>query len=176
MAICLGLVENPLPYAVHRVTIRVRVHLANGMGVLEQLTALQQRLLPAESSAPYYVSLPVETTAVVGVDAAVIHAEISAEPLPSLTVEEESYQFRDGRYQLNAVLYNPGPTAVSHVRANVTLLDADGGVAGYRIAYLAERLPAHGRIPIHIEVTPQGGWEHLTPILYVEAQDSDTTP
>lgn len=166
--ICLGLVSNPLNYAVESVVVEVQY------AALSQLSVIEQAVIPPGGSAPYQ-SIFDARTGDESADVNLINADIGTDDRwVALETERVSAEtFPDGRFVISAQVVNSGTTPAEVLRAVVTLLDDDGRVVGYRVLTFDEGALILGRmesVPLRVVVTPQIPVDQVRYQVYVEGR------
>jgi len=170
--ICLGEVRNPLATPIQNVALQVAVSARSGDAPVIRTALIAQSIIPPGDSAPYHVIITTLPTAALVTESVVIRAEpvVDIDRFASLLIEDERATLRGERYQVAAMVYNPGPAAARDLLAVVTLRGNDGIIAGYRVAHIGSRLPVGERVALRMNVTPQRRSETYTHQLYVEAE------
>jgi len=169
--LCLGKVTNPLSEPVAHVRLRIRLTAADGEVLAETTTGVEQTIIPPGQSAPYSVVFDASTSG----DEQVSVELIAVSPAPGsglilLDVVDEQAGVTDRGYRVAATVLNTTGVRAHAVRVVLTLLDADGQVAGFRVATLPESLDPGEQRTISIDVLPQAMGENLTHQLHAEAR------
>lgn len=169
--LCLGRVDNPLDFAVERVTVEVSLSQPDGTTALRRAT-VEQMLIPAGSFAPYQASFDGDADSSGSVNARMISAAYSAQALTEVRVAEVAGEVQDGRVLVSAVITNPDSHEVELLRAFITLLDGTGRVIGYRVLMfeMGTVLASGEDYPLHVELTPQVSDTQPEYNVYVEAR------
>jgi LysM repeat protein len=167
--LCLGRVDNPLDFAVERVTVEVSLSQADGTTALRR-ASVEQMLIPAGSFAPYQASFDGNVSG--SVNARMVSAAYSAQSVPEVLVEDVEGEVQDGRVLISAMITNPDAHEVELLRAFITLLDGTGQVIGYRVlVFEVGTVLASGEdYPLHVEMTPQVSNAQPEYSVYVEAR------
>lgn len=167
--LCLGRVDNPLDFAVERVTVEVSLSQPDGTTALRRAT-VEQMLIPAGSFAPYQASFDGNVSG--SVNARMVSAAYSAQSVPEVLVEDVEGDVQDGRVLISAIITNPDAHEVELLRAFITLLDGTGRVIGYRVlVFEVGTVLASGEdYPLHVEMTPQVSDVQPEYSVYVEAR------
>jgi hypothetical protein len=170
-SMCLGSVRNLLDVPLEQIAVTLQHADAAGGEPLEQTTWIEQALLLPNASAPYRVIWGTSQLATEQVSAVLARASIATDTAryADIRVISTAGQMQGGRYVMQATLENAGAVDARDVRAILTLRTGDGGVAGYRITRVRERLAAGARLDISIDMIPQQGAADLIPTLYIEA-------
>ena len=167
--VCLGLVHNPLDDTIARVAVHVELFDVRGVALAEQDVTIEQRHIPPGGSAPYRVLFSDMPDAVGHVLVSLRSADVATRGAAALRVENERGIMHGGQYIVTADVTNPGPEAVSDLRAIITLRDGDDHLVGYRAVPLAESLPANASHALRVPVMPLDGGGTYTHTLVVEA-------
>lgn len=167
--LCLGRVDNPLDFAVERVTVEVSLSQPDGTTALRR-ASVEQMLIPAGSFAPYQASFDGNVSG--SVNARMVSAAYSAQSVPEVLVEDVEGDVQDGRVLISAIITNPDAHEVELLRAFITLLDGTGRVIGYRVlVFEVGTVLASGEdYPLHVEMTPQVSDVQPEYSVYVEAR------
>ncbi len=163
--LCLGLIFNPLPYAVTGVVLEVQLS-----NLLEQV-ALEQALIPAGGFAPYQASF--ETRTATSGSARLIAATRSTDDawVSLLTEGVAAEALGDGRYSVTALVRNVDELSAEALRAVVTLLDDQDRLVGYRVVDLTSiPLESGGQFPLRVLVAPQIAVADVQISIYVEGR------
>lgn len=175
---CLGLVENRGAAVLLLDGGAVLVRLRDGDRLVERSAAFEQRQLLPGARTPYRVIFPRPLSDAPALEAQAILPGTSAPPvgLVALTPSEIALDWREGRYQVRALLTNEGETAALLLRT-IIMLRGEAGVSGYRVVVAGERLLAPGAaLPLRVEVAPLAGREaDARPVveIYAEARLSE---
>jgi len=156
--LCLGRVDNPLPFPVEGVALNVKLLQADGTVYLSEPSTVEQSVIPSGSFAPYQATFEADERDYASADASLVNAETSApNRFVMLLIQDVKGQNSDGRMVISAVIYNPGTQNAELLRAFVTLMDNLGRVIGYRVVTFDPGmiLEAGAHFPFDIEVTPQ---------------------
>lgn len=158
--ICFGVVNNPNHIGFKDVQVEVEMYNQHGKPISTQSTALLQRHLPPEATAPYHVLFDADSAGSVqnfgGVRVSVVNFTPLANtpPAPALLLEEMvSEQVADG-YHLRGKLVNIHPESLAGVRLVITLYDTYEHVAGYRILEITD-IPPIADMPFSTALNPQ---------------------
>lgn len=170
--VCLGLVNNPLPQTLQRVSLRIAVETYDSELRAERVITLEQALILPNTSAPYRSSFPVHWSDNLMSAVSLVSVELALDQSSYMTLVTEAEQGESTaeRYSVSATIYNPGPDAAVNIRAIVMLLESDGSVAGYRVVSIDNRLSQGERMPLRIDIVPYSRSRNLNHYLYVEAQ------
>ncbi|MCC6614554.1 MAG: hypothetical protein IT320_13825 [Anaerolineae bacterium] len=173
--VCLGLVHNPLAYAMQRVSLRVAVDANVSDLHAERIVTIEQAIIPPNAIAPYRSSFPIRWTADLVPSVSIVSAELTLDRsvYVGLVAENQQGEQTDDRYVVSGTIFNPGPYTAVDIRALVILRDSDGSVAGYRVAALGDRLRAGNRMPLRIDIIPYSRSGELEHYLYLEARRED---
>lgn len=178
--LCLGEAQNPHPYPVEGTRLRVQLEDVTRAVLAEQAVGLEQAMIPAGQAAPYAVTFAQEWEDGYTSSATILQAmpqpAQAAERFVPLLVEEAAGELVNGRYVLTATLYNPTSRPTRPALLVLSVRDADQRMAGYRVAGTARGLQPGERLPVTLEVIPQGGAAPFTHSLYVEARAEVQTP
>lgn len=169
--LCLGQVTNPLPQAIERVTILVRLLRQDGSLLIESEAGIEQNMIPPGGSAPYRLLLKADWRAYAGAAVLLRTADSAPEAAAravSLDIQQHERRMADGRYAISAVLHNSDSQPAQLYRVIVTLNDAQGQITGYRVLQLNRQLTSDESLPLEIMVMPQSASAQHT--LYVEAE------
>jgi hypothetical protein len=165
MTLCLGLARNTSTQAVERVV--VQVSLASDT----LISAIEQAVIPPDGYAPYRAVFSRAWQPDPAAYATLIQAApFNDESYITLEIESERRERIERQYRLSATLYNASPYTATNIRAVLTFISGDGGVVGYRVARIPQRLAAGARLPIAIDLAPQEDSDTLSHLLYIEAQ------
>ncbi len=172
--LCLGEVQNPLPFAAGGVIVRVQL-LDRQLNVVgEQHTGLEQTLVLPGMAAPYAVTFALEWEENYQVVTTLLRAlerpAALVEHFTPLVVEDEQAILEGRRYVLQASVYNPTSKPTGPVLLVMTVRDALQQIVGYRAVIIAHGLMPGERHPILLEVIPQPGTAPLAHSLYIEAR------
>ncbi|MCS6835978.1 MAG: hypothetical protein NZ750_08175 [Anaerolineae bacterium] len=160
--ICLGRVDNLSPRAARDVVLLARLLAQNGQEVAVQRVTLEQQRIDGQGFAPYRVQWsgaersPEELHQAPLAWLVVESAQVERQPGPSLAVSDERAFFKDGRYNLSALVRNTGRRAV-RASASATLLNVRNEVVGYRIKERPEALQVEESWQLELEIIPQVG-------------------
>ncbi|MBE0690067.1 MAG: hypothetical protein IH587_08105 [Anaerolineae bacterium] len=173
--VCLGLVHNPLDYALQRVSLRVAVVTDSSDLRAERIVTIEQAIIPPNAIAPYRSSFPIRWTADLMPTVSLVSAELTFDRsvYVALVTEDEQSEQTEERYVISGTIFNPGPYTAVDIRALVVLREKDGSVSGYRVATLSDRLPAGERMPLRIDIIPYSRSSELDYYLYLEARRED---
>lgn len=176
--LCLGLVDNPLDYAVESVMVEVMLIPPDGVSLVE-ISTVEQTVIPSGGFAPYQALFDAqfEDYDDAATAAYLINGlRVTSDDWVTLTVEDADGQLLDdGRYVISAAIFNPSTSAAELTRAVVTLQDEGERVIGYRVVTFGDagvKLEAGARFPLRIMVTPQVVGVVPKYQLYVEARKS----
>lgn len=163
--LCLGLITNPLPYAVSGVVVEVQ------LAALTQQIAIAQTIIPPGGFAPYQVVFDTRLSG--SGTARVINAERSYdETILELAVESvTAQQLGDGRVIITATVNNTNLLPVDALLAVVTLLNDAGQVIGYRAVDLGAsgiHVEPGASFPLRVIVAPQTSAEDASYHVHVE--------
>lgn len=165
MTLCLGLARNTSPQAVERVV--VQVSLASDT----LISAIEQAAIPPDSYAPYRAVFSRAWQPDPAAYATLVQAApLTDESYITLNIESQRRERIERQYRVSATLYNASPYTATNIRAVLTFISSDGGVVGYRVARIPQRLEAGARLPIAMDLAPQEDSDALSHLLYVEAQ------
>lgn len=171
-SMCLGSVRNLSGESLQQIAITLQME---GAVPPAQTIWLEQALLPPNDSAPYRVFWQNVPAAGSNITVSLARAErlLSADRFADLRIVSAEGRMHDGRYALSAEVMNDDDADALDVRALLMLRAPDGGVAGYRVAHVSDRLPAGERMRVDIAVIPQQMRDDLRPSLHVEAFRAD---
>lgn len=165
MTLCLGLAHNTSAQAVEHVI--VQVNLASDT----LMTAIEQAIIPSDTYAPYRALFSRAWQSDPAAHATLVQAApLTDDGYITLEIESEHRERIARQYYVSATLYNASPYTATDIRTVLTLIGDDGGVVGYRVSRIPQRLEAGARLPIAINLAPQQDDETLSHLLYVEAQ------
>lgn len=172
--LCLGRIINPLPQAVDRIVIEVRLLQPNDEPSIVQTAAVEQMLVPAGGFAPYRAQFEVSWEQFMGASATLQSADamLEAGSIFPLATEGIQLTMTGGRTLVTGTILNTSERAAEVLRGIVTLQNSDGHITGYRVIVLnGALLPPGGRMPLRAEIIPQVE-EAAAPrvTVYVEAQ------
>jgi hypothetical protein len=168
-SMCLGSIRNLSDTSLRQIAVTLRVDGESGAD--EQTIWIEQQLLPPGESAPYRAlwAQPVVVEDAISVSLARAQPSDASDRYADVRVVNARGRLNGGRYTLSATLHNEDDVAAMQVRAILTVRAPDGGVAGYRVAQVAERLDAGAMLTVEIELIPQQPRDDLRPTLHVEA-------
>lgn len=168
--LCLGSVTNLLDQAVARTQVRIQLLDGEGMILAETTTGVEQTVILPGQSAPYGVlfsRVPPEQITVRAESVRAVMA-VSASVI-ALDVESEQVAVNGSRYRVAARIMNHTGIATQPPRLVLTVYDAEGRVAGFRVLTMAGGLEPGGQRIVEIEASTQPGSGGLTHQLYAEA-------
>lgn len=169
-SMCLGSVRNLLDTPVEQIAITMRV-LDAQTRARQQTIWLEQALLPPGESAPYRVLWANGLQAEDRVNVSLARAQRTTDTRRYADVRVLSSQgeMHNGRYSLSALIANGDTVDALDVRAVLMLRAPDGGVSGYRVTQVSERLLPGAQLTVNIALIPQQPRDDLRPSLHVEA-------
>ncbi len=163
--LCLGMIFNPLPYAVTGVVLEVQL-----ASYIEQI-AIEQAIIPAGGFAPYQAVF--DTRSPASGSARLIEAMRSADAA-WVTLEADAVTaepLSDGRYIVSAAVSNAGTLPAEALRAVVLLLDGHDRLMGYRVVDLEGiHLESGAMFPLRVIVAPQIDVAEVQVAIYVEGR------
>ena len=167
---CLGSVRNLLDTPLEEIAITMRIVDAQAQE-RQQTIWLDQALLPSGASAPYRVLWASDIRAEDRLRITLARAERDPDTARYADVRVLSAQgeMRGGRYAFSAVIANEDSVDALDVRAVLMLRAPDGGVSGYRVTQVSDRLPPGERLNVEIALVPQQPRDDLHPTLHIEA-------
>jgi len=171
--LCLGRVDNPLPFPVEGVSLEVRLLEADGSVYQTDSSAVEQSAIPSGSFAAYQATFEANESDFASADASLLSADAGTDDrFVMLLIQDLQGKSSDGRMVVSAVIYNPTNQNAELLRAFVTLLDHLGRVIGYRVVTFDSGtiLDAGANMPLEIEVTPQASDAAPDTLLYIEAR------
>lgn len=160
--ICLGRIDNETDSTAEGVSIDVRLVQTDGGLAAQDVSAIEQMLIPPQGFAPYHALFDVPWSLYQSMGLQPAAALLSANAGPATEARYAAPTLRDivtraeeGRFILSAIVVNSETGPVTAVRVVVTLLDEDGRVIGYRVSAFAGRVLAPGEeTPVYVEVVP----------------------
>jgi LysM repeat protein len=167
--LCIGQVRNLHDRPVTGVRIRLRLRNLNGDIIAETSTGVEQTIILPGLDAPY--SAIFEAGSDVQVDAALLSAvPATGQETLALDVVDEQVKISGSRYHVSASIANTTGIATRPPRVVLTVLDADGRLAAYRVVTGTTGLEPGARQFIEIDAVLQAGTGTLTHRLYAEAR------
>lgn len=169
-SMCLGSVRNLLTTPLEGIAITMQIMDAEAQE-RQQTIWLEQALLPSGASAPYRVLWANDFGADDRLRVTLARAQrgIDTARYADVRVLSAQGEMRAGRYTFSAVIANQDTIDALNVRAVLMLRAPDGGVSGYRVTQVSERLPPGERLNVEIALIPQQPRDDLQPTLHVEA-------
>ncbi len=169
--LCLGLISNPLNYAVESVVIEVQ------LSSLTELVTIEQAIIPPGGFAPYQATF--DTRLSLNGMVRLVSAGGSTDDnwVTLATQQVEAQKLNDGRFVITAQVINRGDTLAAAIRAVVVMLDDENHVIGYRVVTFEGegeregiRLEIGGQFPLRVVVAPQINTERPQYRVYVEGR------
>jgi LysM repeat protein len=168
--ICLGRVLNTRASGVERVNIVLQLLRQNGGLLAEGSAGIEQAFIPAGGSAPYRALFKAEwhdySSAVAWLQSAEQSLDENARYVV-LDIQNQQAQWLDGQYTVSAIVHNPDTQSARLTQAVLTVEDASGQIAAYRVLPLTGEIAAGANVPLQISVMADVPMTHT---LYVEAE------
>lgn len=175
---CLGYVDNQGVSDIGDVTLQAKYVSVQNDTISEQQFTLEQRVIRAESVAPYRLQIPNARLETNYLQIDIASAELSPPPALPLRLSDMRgvYHLDDNRYFFTAQLENPTALIATNIRLIVTLENEEGAIIGYRVANLPDNLASGGTIPIDLQMTPLEATTNIRHRIALEAFPLGTSP
>lgn len=185
--LCLGKVTNTQSYIIGRVTLRLTLTRPEGTALASQVVHIAARWLPPGQSSPYHAVFnhqmlaPMNaSTAYYGMVVTPLSADRIVEAIirsfdAALEIVDEGMRSRNNYIIVTGTVVNRGSRAVEDVRVIVTLYNAQGQVAGYRVREVPH-IEGGESLPLRLLMLPTTDVKLARPLTYTWYIDVPLNP